>query len=370
MTMTNRRTVSGRRRRRSRRRAASPMPALAQAKPKVVVIGGGPGGATLARYVAKDSAGAIEVTLVEPLKQFTTCFHSNLYLGGFRTFESITHSYDKLASKHGVKLVHQMAAAHRPRQEDRAARRRHAAVLRPAGGRARHRPQVRLGARLFGSRQPKRCRTPGSPARRRSCSSASSTRSTDGATIVMIAPPNPYRCPPGPYERVSMMAHVLKAKGHKKSRIIVARSEGELLQAGRCSGRLGEALPRHGRVAGPEDARRHQERRSQDHDGRRPISPTYKAALVNVIPAQMAGKIARDAGLANASGFCPIDPGQHEVGERCQHLRRRRRLHPRRHAEVGVLGQQPGQGRGDDDPRRADQVAAPSRRATPTPAGA
>ena len=43
----------------------------------------------------------------------------------------------------------------------------------------------------------------------------------DGATIVMVAPPNPYRCPPGPYERVSMMAHVLKAKGHKNSRIVV-----------------------------------------------------------------------------------------------------------------------------------------------------
>jgi sulfide dehydrogenase [flavocytochrome c] flavoprotein subunit len=43
----------------------------------------------------------------------------------------------------------------------------------------------------------------------------------DGGVIVMIAPPNPYRCPPGPYERASVMAHVLKAKGHKKSRIII-----------------------------------------------------------------------------------------------------------------------------------------------------
>ena len=51
-----------------------PMPALAQAKPKVVVVGGGPGGATVAKYVAKD--GGIDVTLVEPAKQFTTCFHS------------------------------------------------------------------------------------------------------------------------------------------------------------------------------------------------------------------------------------------------------------------------------------------------------
>lgn len=43
----------------------------------------------------------------------------------------------------------------------------------------------------------------------------------DGATIVMLAPPNPYRCSPGPYERVSMMAHVLKTKGHNASRIIL-----------------------------------------------------------------------------------------------------------------------------------------------------
>ena len=50
---------------------------LGQAKPRVVVIGGGPGGATAAKYIAKDSAGAIEVVLVEPAKQFITCFHSN-----------------------------------------------------------------------------------------------------------------------------------------------------------------------------------------------------------------------------------------------------------------------------------------------------
>ena len=62
-------------------------PVYAQAKARVVVIGGGPGGATAAKYIAKESGGAIEVTLVEPTTQFTTCFHSNLYLGGFRSFE-------------------------------------------------------------------------------------------------------------------------------------------------------------------------------------------------------------------------------------------------------------------------------------------
>lgn len=90
--------------------SALPCPVFAQGKPKVVVIGGGPGGATAAKYIAKDSAGAIEVTLVEPTKQFVTCFHSNLYLGGFRNFQSITHNYGALG-KYGVKLAHTTAAA-------------------------------------------------------------------------------------------------------------------------------------------------------------------------------------------------------------------------------------------------------------------
>ena len=84
--------------------------AFGQAKPKLVVIGGGPGGGTVARYVNKESAGAIDVTLIEPLKNYTTCFFSNLYVGGFRSFKSITHTYDKV-SKEGVKVVHEAAAS-------------------------------------------------------------------------------------------------------------------------------------------------------------------------------------------------------------------------------------------------------------------
>ena len=67
-------------------------PAIAQAKPRVVVIGGGAGGATCARYLAKDSEGAIEVTLVETNPVYTTCFFSNLYLGDIRDFASIQHT--------------------------------------------------------------------------------------------------------------------------------------------------------------------------------------------------------------------------------------------------------------------------------------
>lgn len=62
---------------------AMPLYARAQGKPKVVIIGGGAGGATAARYIAKDSNGAIDVTLIDASEKYTTCFYSNLYLGGY-----------------------------------------------------------------------------------------------------------------------------------------------------------------------------------------------------------------------------------------------------------------------------------------------
>jgi sulfide dehydrogenase [flavocytochrome c] flavoprotein subunit len=84
--------------------------ALGQAKPKLVVIGGGPAGGTVARYVNKDAAGVVDVTLIEPQAKFTTCFFSNLYVGGFRDFASITHDYAKVA-RGGVRVVNDRASA-------------------------------------------------------------------------------------------------------------------------------------------------------------------------------------------------------------------------------------------------------------------
>ena len=185
----------------------------------------------------------------------------------------------------------------------------------------------------------------------------------------MIAPPNPYRCPPGPYERVSMMAHALKTAGKTKAKIVVLDPKESFSKQGLFQEGWEKHYPGMVEWLGP-----------KIHDGLKSVDPktntvvtgfeTYKnAALVNVIPAQMAGKIARDAGLANESGFCPIDPASMKstkdanifvLGDACDR---------RRHAEVGVLGQQPGQGRGDDGPRRADRRRRRSRRATPTPAG-
>ena len=88
------------------------MPSLAfGARPRVAVIGGGAGGATAAKYIAKDSKGAIDVTLIEASKRYYTCFYSNLYLGGFRSYASIGHNYYGLSVNRGVNVVHEWATS-------------------------------------------------------------------------------------------------------------------------------------------------------------------------------------------------------------------------------------------------------------------
>jgi sulfide dehydrogenase [flavocytochrome c] flavoprotein chain len=281
-------------------------PAVAQAKPKLVVVGGGAGGATIAKYVARDSSGAIEVTLVEPLRQFTTCFHSNLFLGGFRSWDSITHSYEAVASKYGVKLVHQAAQA-----IDRESR----TVRLADGSRLSYdRLVVAPGIDLKFDSVPGYSEA-ASETIPHAWKAGAQTQllkrqldsMEDGALIVMIAPPNPYRCPPAPYERASMMAHVLKSKGHKNSLIVIidakdSFAEQALFQEGwekHYPGMLEWQDPKiHGGIKGLDVSTM-----TVETD-----LASYQANLVNVIPAQIAGKIAREAGLANESGYCAIDP--------------------------------------------------------------
>ncbi|MCH9807854.1 MAG: NAD(P)/FAD-dependent oxidoreductase [Alphaproteobacteria bacterium] len=293
---------------------AIPTMLTAQGKPKVVVIGGGAGGATAARYIAKDSKGAIDVTLIEPNKEFTTCFFSNLYIGGFRTFESITHSYKTLESTHGIKVVHQMATG-----VDRAAKSvtlgdgtkvtydklivapgislkwdsvpgysAEAAQMMPHAWQAGPQTQL-LKSKIDAMKQ--------------------------GGTFVMVAPPNPFRCPPGPYERISMVAHVFKEKNPKAKIIILDPKEKfskqALFQEGWQDNYAGmvEWIP------------------ASLHGGVKSIDPatgkietdleTFTADVANIIPAQAAGGIAKTAGLTNDTGFCPIMPAsmQSQVDE-------------------------------------------------------
>jgi NADPH-dependent 2,4-dienoyl-CoA reductase/sulfur reductase-like enzyme len=280
-------------------------PVFAQAVPKVVVIGGGAGGATLAHYLAREAAGAIEVTLVEPKEAYTTCFHSNLYLGGFKSFEDITHGYDGLTAA-GVTHVRQTAEA-----IDRDAK---SVRLSDGVDIAYDHLVVAPGIEILYDRIPgyspeaaevmPHAWLPGAQTR---LLHDQLHALEDGAQIVMICPPNPYRCPPGPYERVSMMAHVLKSKGHGSSRIVVldakdAFSKQALFQEGwerHFPGMVEWQDPNmHGGIGAVDAPTMTVETDLAD----------YQADLINVIPPQAAGRIATDAGLANETGYCPILP--------------------------------------------------------------
>jgi sulfide dehydrogenase [flavocytochrome c] flavoprotein subunit len=283
-----------------------PMPIiLGQAKPRVVVVGGGAGGVTAAKYIARDSKGAIDVTLVEPLKRYQTCFHSNLYLGGVRDYESITHGYEKLAAAYGVKMNHQWASAiDRDRKE---------VVLEDGSRLGYDRLVLSPGISLnyasvpgWGKEHEDAMPHAWIPGPQTQILKKRLDEVPNGGVIVMIAPPNPYRCPPGPYERVSMMAHALRKAGKTNSKIFVLDPKETFSK----QALFLQGWERHykGMVEwlGP-----------KVHDGVKSVDPksntvvtgfeTYKAALVNVIPAQTAGKIAVDAKLTNAGAFCQID---------------------------------------------------------------
>lgn len=193
-------------------------------KPRVVVIGGGSGGATAARYLAKDSGGALDVTLVEPSRTYFTCYFSNLYLGGFTGMDDLGHTYGTLASAHGINVVHDWAI-----DVDRDAK-----TVSLAGGATLPYDKLILspgidfvdGAVAGWDASVQNLM----PHAYKAGSQTELLKSQlenmrEGGTFAMIAPPNPYRCPPGPYERVSMIAHMLSERNPTAKILIVDPKE-------------------------------------------------------------------------------------------------------------------------------------------------
>jgi len=277
---------------------------LGQTKPRVVIIGGGAGGATVARYLAKDSGGLIDVTLIENSKQYTTCFFSNLYVGDVRDFASITHSYDALAGMDGLTVVNDLATG-----IDRDAR-----TVSLAGGTSvpYDRLVVSPGIDIIYDSVPGYSEAAaeiaphawqGGP--QTELLKQKLDALNNGDNIVMVAPPNPYRCPPGPYERVSMMAHMLKTRGFSESTISIIDTKPKFSKQGLFTEGWEQNYPGVIEWLPPEI-----------HGGIIAVDvnagtvetdlDTFEGALLNIIPAQKAGSIATDAGLANETGFCPI----------------------------------------------------------------
>jgi len=193
--------------------------AAGHGKPRVVVVGGGAGGATAARYIAKDSNGEIDVTLIEPTRTYYTCFFSNLYLGGFKTIDDLGHTYGGLAAS-GVNVVHDWAVG-----VDRDAK-----TVSLAGGASLPYDKLILSPGIdFVDGAVEGWDLTAQNAMPHAYKAGSQTEllkaqlmaMPEGGTFAMVAPPNPYRCPPGPYERISMVAHFLK-QNNPTAKILVA----------------------------------------------------------------------------------------------------------------------------------------------------
>ena len=269
---------------------------------RVVVVGGGFGGATAARYL-KLLNPSLDVTLLEPAARFLTCPFSNLVLGGLRTMEQITHGFDGLRAM-GIKVVAEAAT-----DVDSAGK-----TVTLSGGtklpwdRLVLSPGIdmRWGA-LAGYDEAAAQLAPHAwKAGAQTLLLKSQLEAMpDGGLVILSVPANPYRCPPGPYERVSMIAHYLKtAKPRSKILVLDAKesfSKQSLFIDGwkRFYDGMIEWVPstKDGTVVRVEPKALEVETE---------FGQRHKAAVLNVIPPQKAGLIAERAGTVDKSGWVQV----------------------------------------------------------------
>ncbi|WP_456376574.1 FCSD flavin-binding domain-containing protein [Thiolapillus sp.] len=281
--------------------------AIGGAKKKVVIVGGGIGGATAAKYLRMMDS-SIEVTLIEANKDYYTCFMSNEVLGGDRSIDTIRFGYTGLAG-HGVKVVHDWVSG-----IDAGKR-----VVTTKGGKSfpYDRCIVSPGVDFkwdaiegydaeVAEKIPHAWKAGSQTATLRKQLEAM----RDGGTVLIAPPPNPFRCPPGPYERASQIAHYLK-NNKPKSKIIILDPKDKFSKFGLFM----DGWKRHygygtdnsliAWVSGADGGT------LESVDAKsmtvQAAVEEFKADVINIIPPQKAGKIAFDAGLTNDKGWCPID---------------------------------------------------------------
>ena len=273
--------------------------------PKVVVIGGGYGGATAAKYIRMWSDYGISVTLVEPNPTFISCPISNLVLGGVKTMADITTPYDNLGKRHGVKMVRDMVTSIDPEKR----------LVRLAGG--AELPYDRLvlspGVDFMWESLPGMASTEAKDKVLHAWKAGAQTVALrkqleampDGGVYALAIPLAPYRCPPGPYERVCQIANYF-SKAKPKSKVLVldanddVTSKGPLFKkawAERYKG-IVEYRPKH--ALSDVDAK--------TNTLKFEFSDDVQAQVLNVIPAMRAGEIAVKTGLATANKrWCDVD---------------------------------------------------------------
>ena len=273
--------------------------------PNVVVVGGGFGGATAAKYVRMWSDYGINVTLVEPNASFISCPISNLVLGGTKTMADITTPYDNLAKRHGVKLVRDSVTSI---DSDK-----RTIKLASGGELAYDRLIVSPGVDFMLETLPG-MNKPGAQDKVLHAWKAGAqtvalrqqlAAMPDGGVYALSIPLAPYRCPPGPYERACQVASYFKT-AKPKSKVLILDANDDVTSkpalfkkawADRYAGII-EYRPKH--IATDVDAATNTLKFEFNDD--------VKAAVLNVIPAMRAGEIAVKTGLATSNKrWCEVD---------------------------------------------------------------
>ena len=300
--------------------ALFPAPARGQgAGPRVVVVGGGFGGASCARALRQLDP-RVSVTLVEASATFTACPFSNAVIGGLRELSAQQFTYARVAAD-GITLVPAMATAVDPAAKsvtlaDGTRLPYDRLVLAPG-------IDIRWGA-LPGYDEAAAAVMPHAwkAGEQTLLLRRQLEAMNDGGLVVIAAPANPFRCPPGPYERASLIAHYLKTKKPKSKLIVLdakdAFSKQRLFQAAWAELYPGllewVPLSKGGAVTSVDAATRTLVTDFGKH----------QANVASVIPPQKAGRIAEAAGVTDRTGWCPIDPvtfestlqrGIHVVGD-------------------------------------------------------
>ncbi|QGZ40147.1 sulfide dehydrogenase (flavocytochrome c), flavoprotein subunit [Pseudoduganella flava] len=273
-----------------------------RAKPHVVVIGGGYGGAAAARYVRIWSGGDIDVTLVEPNPTFISCPLSNLVLGGSRQIADLTRGYDGLTGRHGVQLVRDSATG-----IDVAKR---TVVLSSGSMLVYDRLILAPGIEFLFNE------LPGMPANGEILHAWKAGAQTvalraqleampDGGVYALAVPPAPYRCPPGPYERACQVAHYFSR--HKpRSKVLLLDANEDVVSKGPLFKRIWKE--RYGGIIEYRPGFRTVDIDAPTRTAISELGEKVTADVLNVIPPHRAGAIAAKTGLANANArWCEVD---------------------------------------------------------------
>lgn len=272
---------------------------------KVVIVGGGIAGSTAAKSLKRLDP-KIDVTVIEANKNYHTCFMSNEVINGDRDVKTIRFDYEGL-KKHGIKVEFDHVDAIDTDKKQ----------VKTKGGKtfAYDRCIVAPGVQLnyeaiegYSQAVSKDIPHAWKAGEQTEILRDQLKAMKDGGTYVLVAPPNPFRCPPGPYERASLVAKYFK-ENKPKAKVIILDPKGAFSK----KGLFEDAWKRHyGYGSANAMIEWHGEDAVVKVDPKTKTvttakGKTIKADVLNIIPPQKAGKIAQVAGLANDAGWCPIN---------------------------------------------------------------